>query len=109
MQPRAWIEVDAAALAHNATVLRRAIPAGTRLGILVKANGYGHGMLVAAHAAIAGGADQLMVVSIEEALALRAAGLDGPLLIVYPIDAAAVDDVARAGIEVSVSGLASIG
>ena len=107
MQPRAWIEVDAAALAHNATVLRRAIPAGTRLGILVKANGYGHGMLVAAHAAIAGGADQLMVVSIEEALALRAAGLDGPLLIVYPIDAAAVDDVARAGIEVSVSGVAS--
>ena len=90
MQPRAWIEVDATALAHNATVLRRAIPAGTRLGILVKANGYGHGMLVAAHAAIAGGADQLMVVSIEEALALRAAGLDGPLLIVYPIDAAAV-------------------
>ena len=107
MQPRAWIDVDAAALAHNATVFRRAIPAGTRLGILVKANGYGHGMLVAAHAAVAGGADQLMVVSIEEALALRAAGLTAPILVVYPIDPSAVDEAVRADLEVSVSGLAS--
>ena len=38
MHPRAWIEIDPAALAHNATVFRRAIPDGTRLGILVKAN-----------------------------------------------------------------------
>ncbi len=78
MHQRAWIEVDAAALAHNARVFRRAIPAGTRLGILVKANGYGHGMLVAARAAVAGGADQLMVVSLEEGLALREAGADHP-------------------------------
>ena len=76
MQSRAWIEVDAGALAHNATVLRRAIPAATRVGILVKANGYGHGMVVAAEAAIAGGADQLMVATMDEGLALRAAGVD---------------------------------
>ncbi len=107
MQPRAWIEVDVGALAHNARVFRRAIPAGARLGILVKANGYGHGMLVAARAAVAGGADQLMVVSIEEALALRAAGIQTPVLIVYPIDPDAVDEAVQAGIEVSVSGVAS--
>lgn len=105
MQPRAWIEVDAAALAHNARVFRRATPAGTRLGILVKANGYGHGMVVAARAALAGGADQLMVVSIEEALALRQAGLDGPILIVYAIEPAAVEVAHAADIEVSVSGV----
>ena len=107
MQSRAWIEVDAGALAHNATVIRRAIPPSTRIGILVKANGYGHGMLVAAEAAIAGGADQLMVVSMEEALALRQAGLGAPILIVYPIDPEAIDDAVRAGLEVSVSGVAS--
>jgi alanine racemase len=107
MEPRAWIEVDVSALTHNATVFRRAIPASTRLGILVKANGYGHGMVVAAHAALAGGADQLMVVSIEEALGLRVAGLTGPILIVYPIDPGAVDEAVGAGIEVSVSGVAS--
>jgi alanine racemase len=104
MQPRAWIEVDAGALAHNADVFRRAIPDTTRLGILVKADGYGHGMVVAARAAIAGGADQLMVVSIEEGLALRAAGLHGPILVVYPIDPAAVDEAMAAGLEVSVGG-----
>ncbi len=105
MQSRAWIEVDAAALAQNAGVFRRALRSTTRLGILVKANGYGHGMVVAARAAVAGGADQLMVVSIEEALALRAAGLTAPILIVYPIDPAGVDDAVRAGFEVSVSGV----
>ena len=103
--PRAWIEVDPAALTHNATVFRRAIPAGTRLGILVKANGYGHGMVVAARAAVAGGADQIMVVSIEEALALREAGIDAPILVVYPIDPAAVDDAVRADVDVSIGGV----
>lgn len=107
MQPRAWIEVDVAALAHNARVFRRAIPAGTRLGILVKADGYGHGMLVAAQAAIAGGADQLMVVSLEEALALREAGLTIPILVVYPIDPAGIDEAVAADLEVSVSGVDS--
>ena len=84
--------------------IRRAIPAATRVGILVKANGYGHGMVVAAEAAIAGGADQLMVVSMEEALALRAAGVTAPILIVYPIDPEAIDEAVRAGFEVSVVG-----
>lgn len=107
MQPRAWITIDPSALAHNAGVFRRAIPAGTRLGILVKANGYGHGMMVAAQAAVAGGADQLMVVSIEEALALRAAGIETPILVVYAIDPAAVDEAVVADLEVSVSGVAS--
>src|SRR5918993_1070567 len=107
MQPRAWIEIDAGALAHNARLFRRAIPAETRLGILVKANGYGHGMLVAARAAVAGGADQLMVVSIEEALALRGAGIEAPILVVYPIDPDAAEDAVRGSIEVSVSGVGS--
>jgi alanine racemase len=104
---RAWIEIDHAALVHNAGVFRRAIPAATRLGVLVKANGYGHGMVIAAHAAIAGGADQLMVVSIDEALELRAAGLTTPVLIVYPIDPVDVVEAVRAGLEVSVSGVES--
>jgi alanine racemase len=109
MQPRAWIEVDPAALVHNASVLRRALPAGTRLGILVKANGYGHGMVIAAHAAIAGGADQLMVALLDEALDLRAVGVTCPILVVYPIDPTGVDAAARAGIEVSVSGVDGCG
>lgn len=107
MQPRAWIEVDHGALVHNVGVFRRAIARGTRLAILVKANGYGHGMEIAARAAMAGGADQLMVVSLDEALTLRAAGQVGPILVVYPIDPADIDDAVRADLELSVSGVES--
>lgn len=107
MQPRAWIEVDHGALVHNVGVFRRAIGPGTRLAILVKANGYGHGMEIAARAAIAGGADQLMVVSLDEALALRAAGFGGPILVVYPIHPADIDDAVRADLELSVAGVDS--
>lgn len=106
MQPRAWIEVDHAALVHNVGVFRRAIGAGTRLAVAVKADGYGHGMVIAARAAIAGGADQLMVVSLDEAMGLRAAGIDAPVLIVYPIHPADLDEAVRADIEISTSGLA---
>src|SRR4051812_17381601 len=47
---------------------------------VVKADGYGHGLLPAARAVLAGGADALGVAVLEEALALRAAGVTAPLL-----------------------------
>src|SRR4051812_44770800 len=47
---------------------------------VVKADGYGHGLVESARAARAGGADWLGVAVLEEALALRAAGDTGPLL-----------------------------
>jgi len=39
-----WISVDLVVLKKNARVLRRVLPDAARLGILVKANGYGHGL-----------------------------------------------------------------
>ncbi|HEU0235383.1 MAG TPA: alanine racemase [Candidatus Limnocylindrales bacterium] len=101
----AWIDVDLAALVHNAGVIRRAIPAGTRLGLLVKANAYGHGLEMGARAALAGGADQLIVAAFDEGLALRRAGIDAPILVVYPVAPSAVVDAVEAGLELSVGGL----
>jgi alanine racemase len=101
----AWVDVDLAALVHNAGIIRRAIPAGTRLGLLVKANAYGHGLEMGARAALAGGADQLIVAALDEGLALRRAGIDGPILVVYPVAPDAVGDAAEAGLELSVGGL----
>jgi alanine racemase len=80
------------------------LPAATRLGLMVKADGYGHGMIAAARAAIAGGADRLMVVSIEEALGLREAGIGGPVLVVYPIEAANVERAVANDLELSIGG-----
>jgi alanine racemase len=71
--------VDLAALRDNVATLRdRVAPAA--LMVVVKADGYGHGMAEAARAARAGGADWLGVAVIEEALALRAAGDTGRML-----------------------------
>ena len=89
-------------------MIRRAIPAGARLGLLVKANAYGHGLEMGARAAVAGGADALMVATLDEGLALRAAGVDAPVLVVYPVPPDAVGDAVSARLELSVSGLGSV-
>jgi alanine racemase len=102
---RAWLEVDAGALVHNARVLRRAIPSDTGLGLLVKANGYGHGIEIAARAAIAGGADQLMVATLDEGLALRRAGFAEPILVVYPVPRDGVGEAVASDLEVSIAGV----
>jgi len=103
----AWLEIDLSALASNARVMRRAIPGGTRLGILVKANGYGHGLEMSARAALVGGADELIVAALDEGLALRRAGLTAPILVVYPIEPEGVGEAVEARLELSVSGGAS--
>ena len=75
-----WAEVDVAALRDNAAALRRWAGEGCALMAMVKANGYGHGAVHAARAALAGGATWLGVSSIPEAVALRSAGLAAPIL-----------------------------
>lgn len=58
----------------------------TPIAAVVKANAYGHGAVPVAHAALEAGAAWLAVVSVDEALALRAAGLDAPVLVMSYID-----------------------
>jgi alanine racemase len=77
--PRAEAVVDLTAIRDNVSRMR-ARATGRGLMAVVKADGYGHGMVEAAAAARAGGADWLGVAVLEEALALRAAGDGGPLL-----------------------------
>jgi alanine racemase len=82
---RSWLEIDLDALAGNARVLRRLLPPTSRLGVVVKADGYGHGMVAAARAALAGGATLLAVATLDEALVLRAAGIGARILVLYPV------------------------
>ena len=77
--PRAEVVVDLDAIRANVETLRaRVAPAA--LMVVVKADGYGHGMLEVARTARAAGAEWLGVAVLEEALALRAAGDTGRLL-----------------------------
>jgi alanine racemase len=75
-----WAEVDLDAIAGNVAALK-AQAAAPRLMATVKADGYGHGMLEAARAALAGGADWLGVALVEEGLRLREAGITAPVLV----------------------------
>ena len=75
---RAEIVVDLDAIAANTAVLRERV--GRPLMAVVKADGYGHGLVPSARAVLAGGADFLGVAVLDEALALRAAGITAPVL-----------------------------
>ena len=78
-RPRARLVVDLDAVRHNVATLRAAV-SPAQLMVVVKADGYGHGMVEVARAARGAGADWLGVAVLEEALALREAGDTGPLL-----------------------------
>jgi alanine racemase len=79
---RAEIVVDLAAVRHNVRILKDLVSVDGPVALMavVKADGYGHGMVEVAEAAREAGADWLGVATIDEALALRAAGDRGPLL-----------------------------
>lgn len=66
---------------------------------MVKADGYGHGLEVAARTFVAAGAELLCVASIDEAFRLRAAGVTAPLLVLYNVPAEAVGEAGAAGVE----------
>ncbi|HEY5186066.1 MAG TPA: alanine racemase [Actinomycetes bacterium] len=83
--PRATARVDAAAIRHNVAELRSRVASGQLLAV-VKADGYGHGLLTAATAAVAGGAQWLGTALLQEALELRAAGLTQPRVVAWLLD-----------------------
>lgn len=71
--------IDAAAIAHNVRTIAEYVRP-TKVLAAVKADGYGHGLITAAKAALTGGADWLGTAHIAEALQLREAGIEAPLL-----------------------------
>lgn len=74
-------EISLDALARNIQAYREHLAPGTRLLASVKADAYGHGAVEIARGAIAAGADYLGVAFLDEALHLRAAGIEGPILV----------------------------
>lgn len=77
--PLRRVLVSSSAIQHNVERLRELAPANDTM-VVVKANGYGHGAVLAARAALAGGATWIGVADIDEALHLRNAGITAPVL-----------------------------
>jgi alanine racemase len=79
MESRAELVVDLDAIAANVATLKERVGEAAMMTV-VKADGYGHGLVESARAARAGGADWLGTAVVEEALALRDAGDTGRIL-----------------------------
>jgi alanine racemase len=77
--PHAEVRVDLTAVRDNVAELRRRAADAEVLAV-VKADGYGHGLVPSARAALAGGAGWLGTAVLAEALQLRAAGVPGRIL-----------------------------
>ncbi|MEV6838721.1 alanine racemase [Streptomyces sp. NPDC051133] len=101
---RARAEIDLGALRANVRVLR-ARAKGAAMMAVVKSDGYGHGALPCARAALAAGATWLGTATPEEALALREAGLPGRILCWLWVPGGPWRQAIEADIDVSLSGL----
>ncbi len=100
MPRRALARVNLAAVERNVVRLRGPLSDGTRLCAVVKADGYGHGAVPVALAALGGGATALAVVTAEEAAQLRAAGISAPILVMGAISSEELPVALAAGAEV---------
>lgn len=86
----AWAEIDLDAIAHNVGVIAAAA-APSQVWAVVKADGYGHGAMDVARAALRAGAIGLCVALVEEGVALRRDGITAPILLLseQPVELAA--------------------
>lgn len=95
------------AIARNVQTMRR-ITDAPRVMAVVKADGYGHGAITAARAALEAGATMLGVADLDEAFELRAAGIDAPVLAWLHASHADLAAAAEAGITVGINSLAQL-
>ncbi|PKW12843.1 alanine racemase [Saccharopolyspora spinosa] len=107
---RADLRIDVGAIRHNVKVLSaHARNSGARTMAIVKSDGYGHGAVTVAAAALESGADRIGVASIGEALQLRAAGITAPVLCWLYVEDDDFAPAVAADIELSASSQTSLG
>jgi alanine racemase len=92
-----WLEIDLAAISHNVRRLKE-LAGGAQLMISLKADAYGHGAIQVAQTSLLNGATWLGVACLSEGVALRRAGIDGPILILGYTPAWQARDVLRQGL-----------
>lgn len=100
-------EISLPAIRHNVRVIRERA-GGVALIAVVKANGYGHGAADVARAAVEAGASIVGVADLEEALSLREAGIEAPVLCWLHGPGVDFDAGVAAGIEIGVSNLGQL-
>ena len=97
---RAWVEIDIDAFIHNLGVAKKLT--GTKVMAVVKGNAHGHGAVKASLALEAHGADAFAVACMSEAIELREAGIQAPILVLGWTPAECARQLADYGIAQSV-------
>jgi alanine racemase len=103
MQDATWAEVDLKVIEANVGYVCSETDA--QVMAVVKANGYGHGAVPVAHAAAEGGATWFAVARDTEAMELRQAGLDQPILLLGPAAPERLVSLVSAGVSLTVWGI----
>jgi alanine racemase len=98
-----WAEVSLDAIHHNVQLFTANLSKDCSLMAVVKADGYGHGAVDAASAAIQAGAAYLGVALVDEALQLRASGIEHPILVLGYTPAHAMDAAIQGKITMTIS------
>ncbi len=88
-----YATVDLSALTHNLTQLRHLLSPGCEIMAVVKANAYGHGAVEVSRSLMTQGVARAAVVSLDEGLALRAAGITIPIVILGPLFPEQIQDL----------------
>ncbi|TDV47188.1 alanine racemase [Actinophytocola oryzae] len=101
-RPRAEVVVELDAIRHNVTLLAARAPGSATMAV-VKADGYGHGALPVAQAALEAGATWLGSCSLAEALDLRAAGIEARIMSWLDVPETDLAAGIEAGIDLSAS------
>lgn len=91
-----WCEVSRSAIQSNMRTLRHRIGDQVTLGVVVKADAFGHGIIPASTEFLAAGADWLIVNFAYEAIILREAGIAAPIYICGNVPACQAEKVAKA-------------
>ena len=89
----AWIEIDLGAVRANVAAIKAHLTPRTKYLAVVKANAYGHGDVEVSKAALEAGASWLGVILVDEAIRLRDAGIDAPILLLHEPPADRAEDV----------------
>ncbi|MDX8046311.1 alanine racemase [Gracilibacillus sp. S3-1-1] len=76
-----WVEVNLNHIIYNIQQLKNKLSDQTQIYAVVKANAYGHGDVEVAKTALEAGATRLAVAILDEALHLRKAGIQAPILV----------------------------
>lgn len=101
---RTWAEVDLDAVEHNFMAARNHLPKEMKLAATIKANGYGHGAVRLAKL-LEGKADYFALAAMDEAVQLRQAGIQTPLMVLGPVQPADYARAAKYEVTLTVSSL----